>query len=123
MAAGAVRCCKGQPVICMNPNLCELGGMRSSKGCDIHTECTLRHEQQHRDFHSDCSGRSDGDPPNYKPGFDRDSIECDAYRQELNCLRRKELECGSDITCRLDVESIRRDIHRRRQGHGCGSPI
>ncbi len=122
-AAGAVRCCKGQPVICMNPNLCEDGAIRSNKACEIHTECTLRHEEQHRDFHTDCSGRSDGDPPNFKAGFDRDSAECDAFRQELNCLRRRELDCGSDVTCRRNVEEIRNNIYWRRQEHGCGSAI
>lgn len=106
VVAATIRCCGGAPLACFNPNICD--GFTPA-ACETVKRCTVRHESMHVDRHSSCDGQDTGAAVPKAP-HTKDSAECEAYSDELECL--KTAKCDSK-TCEGQMNAVRK--HARSQ--------
>ncbi len=84
----------------------------------IVAQCVRVHEATHRD-QVDCTG-ADVERPNFRSGVDPNASECTAYSAEVPCYESHIDECGTDATCRSQVQQ-ELDFARRQKRRYCGS--
>jgi len=88
---GRTQCCNHVAVPCTNEDVCQ--GLPADV-CKLKIDCARAHEQFHVDHHhTNCTNVPDGPAP---PG-DKNRNECEAYRDEYDCLNPS--KCGKNTVC------------------------
>lgn len=106
---GTTRCCGGNAVACVNPNICD--GL-SPGACAVVRRCAERHEKYHVDHHTNCSGKPDGPAP----PSNKNANECEAYRDEVKCLSIA--SCNGSTTCEAEIR-LQQNKKRNQRNSYC----
>ena len=128
LPAGSVVCCNGEITECNWSGDQENGGGPGSapgeaSGFAIYSSCIDVHEAVHRSHMQpgSCRGKDDGDPPNFKPGFNKRKSERLAHRAEIDCLNDRISSCDyspDPERCREIVGGAIRDACLELAGWG-----
>ncbi len=105
-AAGKVVCCHGKKKSCGRYEHTDEVWGEGEVLSQIHNECIIMHEDAHKPYVRDCTtcGKSAR-----KPSISLLYTECESYKVEIECLKRREPRCKGDIDCSFGVSILIRE--------------
>ena len=101
---GGVICCNNVKHSCVWPSNMS-SALTNATARSISIGCARVHEDTHHDD-VDCTGAA-VERPGFKAGKNARAEECTAYRAEVACFDARLNDCGSDATCRSQIQARR----------------